>query len=122
MSKESSANGNGSDWNYTPLHPEAAGAMKTTYLAVIDHRDVGFAGGFVKELPAAERTKLWQHEGPWPNHRIIGEFGAAVEARYAVHAYCVHNASGWNAWFQHKKRRRGERRARLRKTATLSKQ
>jgi hypothetical protein len=69
-----------------------------TYLAVIDIRNVGFAGGYVDAVSAIDRAKLWRHEGPWPNRRIIGEFSTSKEADYAVLAYITRNAGDWCLW------------------------
>lgn len=95
---------------------------KPTYLAVIDLRNVGFAGGFVSELPAIDRAKLWRHEGPWPNRRIIGEFATAKDAQAAVDAYVERNKWGLRLWDLHKKRLRVKSRERRRKAGTLLKQ
>ena len=95
---------------------------KPTYLAVIDLRNVGFAGGFVSELPAIDRAKLWRHEGPWPNRRIIGEFATAKDAQAAVDAYIAQNPWGLRLWDLHKKRLRAKSRDRRRKAGTLLKQ
>ena len=92
---------------------------KPTYLAVIDLRNVGFAGGFVKELPAVDRAKFWLHEGPWPNRRIIGEFAIAKEAEAAVDAYIAGNPCGLRFWKLHVKRLRAKTRERRRRVGSL---
>jgi hypothetical protein len=99
--------------------PTFLGNAKPTHLAIIDLRNVGFAGGFVKELPAIDRAKLWLHEGPWPNRRIIGEFATTQEAQAAVDAYITRHPWGLRLWNLHKKRLRAKSRERRRKAGTL---
>ena len=79
--------------------------VQVRYLATVDIRPNGNAGGCAVDFYPDERLAMAHEYGPWPNPRVLGEFATEEEADAGLWKRLERYAAGFRGW---KTRRRNQ--------------